>query len=178
MIELYKISANQEYLAVLFQRYEHLILGSCLNYLSNEEEAQDAKMELYEHLKNALLKHFVENFKSWLFRVVYNHCMQIHRNQQRDTTKLTKYQKEVDVYMESWPNEHHNDVKEELLSNLERCIEELKSFQKECVQLFYIENKCYNEIVEKTGYALTKVKSYIQNGKRNLKNCIESRNEA
>jgi RNA polymerase sigma-70 factor (ECF subfamily) len=39
--------------------------------------------------------------------------------------------------------------------------------------LFYLEQKCYKDIADLTGYDLNKVKSAIQNGKRNLKICME-----
>jgi RNA polymerase sigma-70 factor (ECF subfamily) len=63
--------------------------------------------------------------------------------------------------------------KEENLSKLEKCIETLGDEQKQCVKLFYLQEKCYKEITESTGFDMNKVKSYIQNGKRNLKICME-----
>jgi RNA polymerase sigma-70 factor (ECF subfamily) len=60
------------------------------------------------------------------------------------------------------------------LSKLEKCIEKLGSEQKSCVELFFIQQKCYQEITDLTGFDFKKVKSYIQNGKRNLKQCMES----
>jgi RNA polymerase sigma-70 factor (ECF subfamily) len=56
---------------------------------------------------------------------------------------------------------------------LEKCIETLGDEQKQCVKLFYLQEKCYKEITESTGFDMNKVKSYIQNGKRNLKICME-----
>ncbi|HEY0653572.1 MAG TPA: sigma factor-like helix-turn-helix DNA-binding protein, partial [Chryseosolibacter sp.] len=59
------------------------------------------------------------------------------------------------------------------LRKLEGCIETLPEEQRQCVKLFYLQKKCYKEITELTGFELNKVKSYIQNGKRNLKICME-----
>lgn len=133
-------------------------------------------MELYEHLKNALLKHDVTHFKSWLFRVTYNHCMQILRKEQRLNQKWENYALEVDRLSENWLDDDINDVQESMLNHLEDCIDALKEHQKKCVDLFYLKDKCYQEIADLTGHALKKVKSYIQNGKRNLKNCVELKN--
>jgi len=65
------------------------------------------------------------------------------------------------------------DTREYELQRLEKCIEELKDEQKDCVKLFYLKELCYKDIVKHTGIELNKVKSYIQNGKRNLKICME-----
>ena len=62
---------------------------------------------------------------------------------------------------------------EESLVKLESCIKKLKADQKICIEQFYLEKRCYQEIVEKTNIELKKVKSFIQNGKRNLKICLE-----
>ena len=78
-------------------------------------------------------------------------------------------------FMESqlFLHQETEDLRGEDLLKLEKCIEQLKNGQKDCVQLFYIKEMCYKEIVNNTGIELNKVKSYIQNGKRNLKICME-----
>ena len=58
---------------------------------------------------------------------------------------------------------------------LENCIEKLKGEQKKCIQQFYFENKCYNEIARNLLLDEKKVKSHLQNAKRNLKLCLEEK---
>jgi RNA polymerase sigma factor (sigma-70 family) len=176
LIHDYK-NGNQDALGKLYKRYMHLIYGSCLKYLKNEEKSKDTVMEIYELLSKALLKHEVEHFKSWLYRVTYNHCMQILRDEKRNSKKETNYKADSYSLMESEEDEHLSVEKEELLIHLEDCIKELKEFQKNCIERFYLKEQCYNEIVEQTGYALKKVKSFIQNGKRNLMICMNKKNE-
>lgn len=60
---------------------------------------------------------------------------------------------------------------------LEIALKELKADQKTCVELFYLKHMSYGDIVDVTGYDLKKVKSYIQNGKRNLKLKLEEQLE-
>lgn len=170
-------NGNNKALGVLFQKYMHLIYGTCLKYLKNEEKSKDAVMDLYEHLQKALLQHEVENFKSWLYRVTYNHCMQILRKEKKRSEKNQKFQLETISFMEFPENEHLEIEKEKLLVHLESCIEELKETQKKCIEQFYLQERCYNEIAELTGFAIKKVKSYIQNGKRNLLICMSRKNE-
>jgi RNA polymerase sigma-70 factor (ECF subfamily) len=135
-------------------------------------------MEIYELLTKALLKHEVEHFKSWLYRVTYNYCMQVLRDDKRQSEKSANFKADSIAIMDSSEDEHLSTEKEELLVHLEDCIKELKAFQKNCIERFYLKEQCYNEIVEQTGYALKKVKSYIQNGKRNLIICMSKKNDA
>lgn len=149
----------------------HLVYGLCLKYFKNRDDSQDATMAIYEQIGEKLLTAEVQHFKSWLYMVSKNHCLM----------ELRKKNPEVhaDIFMESVEAVHLNEDKVELekdIEALEACIEELKEEQKKCVTLFFLEKKSYQEVNEQTGIDLKKVKSYIQNGKRNLKMCLESKN--
>lgn len=177
LIKQYRESGDLKYIGRLFKSYMHLVYGVCLKYLKNREESQDAVMQIFEKLTVSLKNHEVENFKSWLFVLSKNHCLMKLRSRQYKNEKTAK--DISDLNMENSMMLHHNDepVLEQNLSMLEKCIEELQSEQKKCVQLFYLDNKSYKEIELLTAYEIKKVKSYIQNGKRNLKNCIERNRE-
>jgi RNA polymerase sigma factor (sigma-70 family) len=173
LIDRYKNSNDMYYAGELFQRYSHLVFGVCMKYLKNEEESRDAVMNIFEKLISDLKKHRIDNFKSWLHTVSRNHClMYLRANKKSDL----KYEDMENEFMEMNYTLHHTEekVSEESYSKLDDCIEKLVEEQKMCVQLFYIEEKCYKEVAEQTGYDMNKVKSYIQNGKRNLKLCMES----
>lgn len=149
----------------------HLVYGLCLKYLRNRDDSQDATMAIYEHICEKLLVTDVAHFKSWLYMVSKNHCLM----------ELRKKNSEVhtEVFMESSEEMHLIDEKMDLekdLAALETCIEELKTDQRICVKLFFLEKKSYQQINDETGVDLKKVKSHIQNGKRNLKMCLESKN--
>ena len=84
----------------------------------------------------------------------------------------------LDDIMEFSPVLHPDDNnREAAMAALERCLDKLPGVQKQSVSLFYLNEKCYKEIVELTGFNLNEVKSYIQNGKRNLKICLEKVSE-
>ena len=155
----------------LYKRYVHLVYGVCLKYLRDRDESKDAVMQIFEKLFVSLKEHDVENFKSWLHVTTKNHCLMALRK-----AKNKNPSSDIDIsIMELSPDEHHEDESEleENLSALKNCMEQLKESQKKCVELFFLKKKCYQEIVSITSYPLKKVKSYIQNGKRNLKICIE-----
>ena len=74
---------------------------------------------------------------------------------------------------------HQNkaEEKEVQYTQLEKAIEELNEDQRKCIELFYLKEKSYNDIVDLTGYTMNEVKSFIQNGKRNLKIKLDKNSE-
>lgn len=167
----YRRNRDPDLIGQLFNQYMHLVYGLCLKYLKNRDESQDAVMDIYESISKKLLDQEVQHFKSWLYMVSKNHCLMILRK--------NKPEESAEIFMESPDNLHLKEEKlslEKDLKALEACIEELKKEQKTCVKLFFIEKKSYHEVEVLTGLNLKKVKSYIQNGKRNLKICLESKN--
>jgi len=170
LLNTFKETADQEMLAQLYLRYTDLVYGVCMKYFKNAEISKDAVMNIYQELLTKLQTNEVQNFKSWLYVVVKNHClMQLRKEKKNITVEFTP------AVMQSEDFTHLDDVleKENELKKLEFCIEHLPAEQKQSIQLFYLENKCYNEIVETTGYDWNKVRSLIQNGRRNLKICME-----
>jgi RNA polymerase sigma factor (sigma-70 family) len=172
LLTAYKLHRQQEVLAELFMRYQDLIYGVCVKYLKDQDAAQDAVMNIYEALVKKLHNHEVENFKSWVYVLAKNHCLMDLRKQKKMPT--TEFQAD---FMQSADFSHLDNAleeKEQQLNSLENCIEQLNEDQKLSIRLFYLDNKCYNEIVEQTGLDWNRVRSLIQNGRRNLKNCMES----
>jgi RNA polymerase sigma factor (sigma-70 family) len=176
LIALYKTEKEIDHLATLYNRYLHYVYGVALKYLRNKEDAQDAVMEVFEKLPDLVLRHEINNFNSWLYTVSKNHCLMRLRSEKKQPF-MAVIDNNTDNFMESDPSEHLW-VEEEKIKHLESCMEVLKDEQKTCVRLFFLEKKSYQEICEVTGYDLKSVKSHIQNGKRNLKICIESKHES
>ncbi|MGB4776440.1 MAG: sigma-70 family RNA polymerase sigma factor [Daejeonella sp.] len=170
LIAAYKKSGDLEVLGKLYNRYMHLVFGVCLNYFKDEEQSKDAVMQIFEELVSKLKVHEVQNFKSWLYVLSRNHClMELRKLAKNNTVSLE------DAFVENTDFVHLDisDTKEKQLTVLEKCMETLSEEQRTCVDLFYLQQKCYKEIADSTDYDMLKVKSYIQNGKRNLKICIE-----
>lgn len=169
LISLYKTTDDLEIVGVLYNRYTALTFGVCLKYLKDREESRDAVMQIFEKLIATLKNHDIAVFKGWLYVTARNHClMQLRARKGKNFDALSP------LLMETGSNGHQDNGELELnLNRLERCVETLGPEQKVCVSLFYLQQKCYKEITEVTGYDMNKVKSYIQNGKRNLKICME-----
>jgi RNA polymerase sigma factor (sigma-70 family) len=174
LILKFKETGDSYYAGELFQRYSHLVFGVSMKYLKNQDESRDAVMQIFEKLLTDLKKHEIDNFKSWIHVVTKNFCLMKLRTEKRLEISYEETETEV---MEMNYTLHHieESIPDEAFQKLDQCIEKLIDEQRKCVQLFYIEEKCYKEIVDATGYDLKKVKSYIQNGKRNLKICMEGK---
>ena len=169
LIKDYKASGDLDLLTTLYDRYIELVFGLCLKYLKNGHESEDMVMHIYTVLIEKLKKHDVKNFKSWLYTLSKNQCIEFLRKNNRT---LTKEKEAKLVYSEQVF--HPDDVrKENALVQMEKCLVKLPEDQRKCIQLFYLENKSYNEIVDDTGFEWNMIRSYLQNGRRNLKICME-----
>lgn len=148
-----------------------LVYGVCLKYLKKPEDAQDAVINIYEELVSKLLKHEVDNFKAWLYTLAKNHSLMRLRSEKKAIT--VNFDVEL---MQSEETVHLNGEldKEENFLKLEYCMNQLQEEQKAVIELFYLKDKCYNDIVAATGMEWNRVRSLIQNGRRNLKICMES----
>ena len=172
LVLAYRQYGDLKVLGDLYQRYMELVYGVCLKYLKEPELAQDAVMQIFEELVSKLKKHEVDNFRGWLHQVSKNYClMQLRTPKNLKTVELPS------LLMQNEEDVHLNGVmeKEESFQKLEKCIASLPDEQKTVIKLFYLDGKCYNEIVEITGLEWNHVRSSIQNGRRNLKLCMEKK---
>lgn len=139
-----------------------------MKYLKNDELAKDAVMDIFEQLPTLLQRHTITNFKSWLHSVAKNHCL-MYLRKKKGIIEFNNLEKIEYQLMENEDELHLSIEKENELQLLENGVNNLTVEQKKCIELFYLNEKSYSEVVEITGYELKKVKSYLQNGKRNLK---------
>lgn len=170
LLEAYQKDKSLQSLADLYERYMDLVYGLCLNYM-DQESAQDAVMGIFEVLVRDLLKpNPVTHFKSWLYKVAKNYCLMQLRSPKNG--KTVEFSPDL---MQSGDQLHLNSAleSEETMKRLEKCIEALPETQRKMVTLFYLESKCYKEIETLTGYEWNRVRSNIQNARRNLKICLE-----
>ena len=166
----YQANADLGILGDLYQRYMELVYGVCLQYLKDEENAKDAVLNIYEELTIKLKKYEVLNFKAWLYQLSKNHCLMKLRSDKKFSKSGT------DVALMQNEDPLHLDAimeKEIHLNAMHACIEQLVAEQKKAVSMFYLDGKCYNEISAATGMEWKMVRSFIQNGRRNLKICMD-----
>ena len=153
----YMKSGDSEYFGELYNRYIPLTYGLCLKYLQDEDRAQEAVMQMFEDLLPKISNYEIKVFRPWLYRVAKNHCLQLLRKENKE------------IPLDYTINIMESDEFLHLLSEEEKLPEE----QRTSITRFFLEEMSYADIVEQTGFTLNNVKSYIQNGKRNLKICIK-----
>ena len=177
LIRLYQSTQDIVYVGELYQRYTHLVYGVCLKYLKDEEDSKDAVMQIFEKMVQVLKSQEVTKFQAWLHVLVKNFCLMELRSQKNRLARA--WQHEVPELLQTTdaviPEETFGT--EQKLAYLEQGLEQIPTEQKICLELFYLQKKCYQEIASETGFELNKVKSYIQNGKRNLKIYLEKHHD-
>jgi len=151
-------TGDVSFFAELYRRFVPLVYGLCLKYLSDKDAAHDAVMDIFEKLMEKLPQYEIKN-----------HCLQVLRKE-----KQTVFVKIEDAFVENEDFFTLIDKPQtiEETDALEHCLKTLPEVQRKSIHYFYIEEKSYADIVTLTGFTLNNVKSYIQNGKRNLKSCI------
>lgn len=174
LLKEYQSSGDQNVLATLYLRYTDMVYGVCMKYLKDAEESKDAVMNIYQELITKLQSNTIDSFRSWLYVVTKNHCLMQLRKEKKNI--IVEFQP---GHMQSEDFTHLDAVldKEKELQRLEHCIDSLQEEQNKVIKMFYLESKCYHEITELTGIEWNKVRSLIQNGRRNLKNCMEKNAE-
>ncbi len=170
LLDRYYADGKNEWLGILLSRYTLLLFGICMKYLKQEEEARDCVQQIFVKIITELPKYKVTWFKSWIYTIARNHCLMKLRDQHGRQVQLSE------SMMADWDDEagkaRHLE-KDQLLELMSEAMDELGTDQKQCVTLFYLEKRSYQEIGDITGFSLMQVKSHIQNGKRNLKLLIE-----
>jgi len=170
LLTQYYESHDNRLLGILLQRYTMLLLGVCMKYLKDEEAAKDSVQQIFLKVIHELKRYRVQYFKSWLYMIARNHClMQLRKHDIKSTKEVSE-----NIIEEERPLQQHME-KEQLLSLMEISLDELNADQKTCITLFYLDKRSYQQISEQTGLSLMQVKSFIQNGKRNLKILVEKK---
>ncbi len=172
LLEKFYSDHNNEWLGILLPRYTLLLLGVCMKYLRNEEDAKDAVQQVFLKTINELQKYKVEYFKSWIYMIAKNHCLMKLRDK-------GKYSMEINERIAGTPDESEEiyvlTEKDSTLNQLSEALHQLNKEQHTCLTLFYLQKKSYTDIAGCTGFSMMQVKSHIQNGKRNLKLLLKNK---
>lgn len=169
----YKNTGNTEYFGRLYNRYIPLIYGLSLKYLQNTQLAQDAVMDIFEDLLPKVATYEIREFRTWIYSVAKNHAFHAMNdskqlNMMEIIPEIVESEDIIALFEEEETNEEHRKV-------LHECMNQLPDVQRDAIHMFFLEDMSYADIVEKTGYQLKSVKSHIQNGKRNLRICMDKK---
>jgi RNA polymerase sigma-70 factor (ECF subfamily) len=173
LITKYRFSHDNTYLGELYLRYLPYVYGVALNQLKSQTEAEELSMTVFNKISSDLKRIEVRQFSDWLYKLVLDLC----NIEVRKKTAGKGESKQILI-------EELSDEKNDLYINTEDgvkldsnslrlAINTLNESQKICIDLFYIQNRSYQEVAETTGYTINQVKTNIQNGKRLLKSYLE-----
>lgn len=177
LVSHFKATGDKNTFAELFKKHVKVVYGTCLFYLQDKAEAQDAAMQLFEKLMIEVKNRDISNFKGWLSFVVRNHCISIIRKNKSHQKNIKSYYEFEYEQPDLETEEKINSIEDEkLLQHMSESLPLLKDKQRICIELFYLKNKSYQDIATETDFSINEIKSYIQNGKRNLKLLIEEKN--
>ncbi|HRB40794.1 MAG TPA: sigma-70 family RNA polymerase sigma factor [Bacteroidia bacterium] len=174
----YRQQGDKQAVGILFNRYSHLVFGVCMKYLKDTDDSKDAVLQIFEKLYADLSKLDVQKFSYWIHRVAQNFCLMQLRSRQAAKNRADNYSRDEIAASTEFEPENTDRVyeKETELLMLEEAIKTLNEEQRICIELFFLKEKCYNEITDLTGFDFKQVKSFIQNGKRNLRIYMEKNN--
>ncbi len=171
LLNHYQSSGDLQVLGILYSRYTELVYGVCLKYFRQEEQASDAVMDIFEELISKAKKYEVDKFRPWLYVLAKNHCLMRLRKAGQNLT--VSFDPGLMYSLEfSHPETEAPSDREIILKKLENCVDALPEQQKECIRLFYFDDRSYKDISDGLNIDLNVVRSHIQNGRRNLKNCV------
>ena len=177
LIALYQDDREEACIGVLYERHYDKIYVVARNMLKDREAAKDVVMTVFEKVMKNLGSTDVQSFSNWLFIITKNECNQYLRKTSNNVKKMSAFgdfQKntsdivEKDALVRLLKEEEDASIRHQVLD----ALDQLKEEQRICVRLFYYEDKSYKEIVDYTGYTEKEVKSYLQNGKKNLEKIL------
>ncbi len=170
LLEYYQANKSLDHYTLLFQRYQDMMFGVCLRYLQSLASAQDAVMNMYEAMIPILKNQKIQSFRNWLYVYTKNYCLQQLRLEKKiDATDISDDIAEAPAPFDLFDEKNPDKTIETLIS----CMDTLPEKQKVSIKLFYFKEMCYKEIASSTGMEWNRIRSYIQNGRRNLKNCMQ-----
>jgi len=171
LVELYRKEGSGTYIGELYKRHTKMVLVLCCKYLKDRDIAKEAVVQIFENLISYLKKYTITNFQSWLISVTRNHCYMMLKSDKGFVEYCDLFEKNVEDFVEFEDifTQENKEEEERQFDNLEKAVELLPKEQKECIKLFYLKGKSYSDITDITGYNYKQIKSFLQNGRRNLK---------
>ena len=179
LVALYQSTEDMVHIGILYERYTELVYGVCLKYFKNATLAEDAVMDIFETLVKKAKTHDIRQFRPWLYVMAKNHClMQLRKKNLTDSYDGLTPSAQAAVVQSAGVvhpiDEFEPDGQEEALKE---CLGQLSAQQLKCVKEFYYEGKSYKQISAESGETVGRVRSNIQNGRRNLRICMEKKEQ-
>ena len=152
----YNVNAYRE----LLRRHEPLVYRSCLKMLGSVQDAEEACQDSFLQVFHKIGQFEGRSaFKTWLYRIVYNRCIETRRKHARRNQYHTKLKEEVENEELSNSNK---DSHNELTGKVHDVIAEMNGDERRLITLRYISGLSIQEIsdVLEIGLSATKMRLY------------------
>ncbi|MCB0637390.1 MAG: RNA polymerase sigma factor, partial [Lewinella sp.] len=158
----------------IFRRYHVEVYGLCLYLLREASLSQDLTLQIFAKAFTELSGAEVSQLRPWLLALTRNTCLnhlkQAKKRQQARQDWQARTGEQNMLYAENRALETFSLLQEPGDDDrLHALLATLPAEQRRCLELFYWEGLSYREIAARTGFAEKQVKSYLQNGKRQLR---------
>ena len=169
-------NGDVEAFETLIRGYEKLIYNAAYRMLGDAGDAEDASQEvILKVYRNLSACKASTAFKSWLFRIINNTCIdELRKKKGKSTLSLDVRLDDSDSRMEDFVLKDETTPESEFLrkdlsKNIQKAIDKLPPDYKAIIVMRDINELSYDEITEALGINIGTVKSRIARGRKRLR---------
>ncbi len=170
-------SGNRAAFKELVKKHQGTVTGIIYRYTGNHNEVEDLAQDIFLKIYKAASSYVPRaQFKTWLYKVVANHCLNFFRSQKRkaiitslDQPLSEDYNPHIQRTDEQKKQPEIILQQQELQIALKRALSELPERQRMAIILHRFEGLSYKEVATILGASLSAVESLIFRAMNNLK---------
>jgi len=162
------LNGQQEAFTELVNRYKNLVYSIILRKSNNSEEIDDLAQDVFLKIYKNLASYSPEfKFSTWVMRITSNHIIDFHRKRRAETVPLEAAAEVASEDKRSSPED--SLIQREESKRIDLILEELPAMYKIPIVMYHQKDMSYQEIADKLGEPLSKVKNRIFRGRKILK---------
>ena len=164
LLNKYLQTGDLAFLLRLYKPYMHLVYGLAFNFVQDQKQSQEIVYCIFKKLIKEVKHQEIRLFSAWLYNLSLQFCKQWRQRGRSDIDKIValggKGQAPITYY------DDDDAVFDQEISNMENEVKQLQAQQEKCVELFFEQQMCFEEISEITGWEVSQIKRHLKNVKR------------
>ena len=162
------LNGQQEAFTELVNRYKNLVYSIILRKSNNSDEIDDLAQDVFLKVYKNLASYSPEfKFSTWVMRITSNHIIDFHRKRRAETVPLEAAAEVVSEDRGGSPED--SLIHQEESKRIGRILDELPAMYKVPIVMYHQKDMSYQEIADRLGEPLSKVKNRIFRGRKILK---------
>jgi len=166
LLQKYIKTKNLAHLLDLYKPYMHLVYGLAFKFVREPKQSQEIVYCIFKKLIKEVKKQEIRVFGSWLYALSREYCVKWRQRSRSEAGKVIALGGSSSTPITFYDED--DEAFEAELSSMEDEINNLKKEQEKCLQLFFKEQKCFQEIAKITGWDVSLIKRHIRNAKRRV----------